>query len=328
MARTFYQNKTYVFRSSLEVVPDIFSLPRIGAGHDGYVFFFNYMTQAALGLFGSRTSAGGIVGHLGHDKPQHSLKHIADGNDDKSDPDGGEQSAQGESQGGTHAGGGTIDAHGRTHLLPGEPGAQHLALQNLGGQEEGTGQEGDDEQGHEVGGEAAPDLTDSRQRQQHAGQHPHALLVHHAPQPHAEERTGQLAYSGDGRQLGLGHVELRHHISGAGGEDQIGKVQHSRTEYQDEQNRPAVGTLHGIHTSLTLSFLFRFRAFPGREAARRLDRILVPHSLPECIIRFFDAVPVSFHPCSIQPLVNFKYNLPLWICKIVINRRTIRITFC
>lgn len=41
MARTFYQNKTYVFRSSLEVVPDIFSLPRIGAGHDGYVFRFN-----------------------------------------------------------------------------------------------------------------------------------------------------------------------------------------------------------------------------------------------------------------------------------------------
>ena len=41
MARFFYQNRCYVFGSSLEVIPDIFSLPRIGAGHDGYVFLFN-----------------------------------------------------------------------------------------------------------------------------------------------------------------------------------------------------------------------------------------------------------------------------------------------
>ena len=41
MARTFYQNRTYVFRSSLEIVENIFALPRIGAGHDGYVFRLN-----------------------------------------------------------------------------------------------------------------------------------------------------------------------------------------------------------------------------------------------------------------------------------------------
>ena len=41
MAREFYQHKSYVFRSSPEEIPNIFTLPRIGAGHDGYVFKFN-----------------------------------------------------------------------------------------------------------------------------------------------------------------------------------------------------------------------------------------------------------------------------------------------
>ena len=41
MARIFYQNKTYVFKNGSEVIPNIFTLPRIGAGHDGYVFRFN-----------------------------------------------------------------------------------------------------------------------------------------------------------------------------------------------------------------------------------------------------------------------------------------------
>ena len=41
MAREYYQHKSYVFRSSPEEIPNIFTLPRIGAGHDGYVFKFN-----------------------------------------------------------------------------------------------------------------------------------------------------------------------------------------------------------------------------------------------------------------------------------------------
>ena len=40
MAR-FVEHKQVVLRSTLEVIPDISALPRVGAGHDGRVFKFN-----------------------------------------------------------------------------------------------------------------------------------------------------------------------------------------------------------------------------------------------------------------------------------------------
>ena len=135
--------------------------------------------------------------HLGNCKPEHRLNHIADSDKGECNADGREHVAKGKGQCGADTGSRTIDTHGSTHFFTGEPHAQHFALQNLGGQEEGTGQEGNDEQRDVICCENTPDLTGSGQRQQNPRKHPDTFFIKHMAEPNAKERARKLAHGGN-----------------------------------------------------------------------------------------------------------------------------------